>query len=87
VKTIGVYGGHARCRRRPAGQDHVPLSDFTAYDACYAMGVGWLVTNDELSQMVPPAFSEFIAQQWLGQKFAARQDGEASDAASVRTVK
>ena len=63
--VIGVYGGHARCRRRPAGQDHQPLSDFTAYDARYAMGVTWLVTNDELSQMVPPAFSEFVARQWL----------------------
>ena len=65
AQVIGVYGGHARSRRRPAGTNHVPLSDFTAYDARYAMGVNWLVTNDELSQMIPPSFSQFIAQQWL----------------------
>jgi DNA (cytosine-5)-methyltransferase 1 len=79
ASVIGIYGGHARCRRQPAGQDHVPLSDFTAYDARYAMGVTWLVTNDELSQMIPPAYSRYIAQQFLNSRpaHADRDDGPA----------
>ena len=73
--VIGVYGADARCLRRPAGTDHVPLSDFTAYDARYAMSVNWLVTNDELSQMIPPAYSKFIAEAWLRNSRPLTADG------------
>jgi len=43
---------------------------------------GWM-TLTEMSEAILPAFSEFIARQWLAgrNQFAARQDGEASDAA------
>jgi hypothetical protein len=47
------------------------------------------MTVAELSDAIPPAYSQYIAQQWLAgrNEFAARKDGEASDAASVQTVK
>ena len=79
VHVIGVYGGHARCRRRPSGSHHVPLSDFTAYDARHAMGVNWLVTNDELGQIIPPAYAEFTANAWrseLKRAVLAQNEGE-----------
>lgn len=63
--VIGIYGAHARNRRRPTGADHVPKTDFSA------AAVDWAVTNDELSQMIPPSFSEFIARQFLAGLLAA----------------
>lgn len=31
-----------------------------------AMGINWMV-GDELAEAIPPAFSEYIAQQWINQ--------------------
>ena len=63
--TIGIYGGHFRNRRRPTGTNHQPETDFSPSAARLAMDIDWTVTGDELSQMVPPAFGEFIARAWL----------------------
>jgi DNA (cytosine-5)-methyltransferase 1 len=65
ANVIGIYGGHYRNRRRAAGSNHKPGTDFSPADARVAMGVSWAVTGDELSQAVPPAYSEFIARAWL----------------------
>lgn len=77
--TIGVYGGHVRNRKRtisPTGHDLVANStarrlnreagypDFTIADGYEAMGINWMV-RDELSQAIPPAYSEYIARQFL----------------------
>jgi DNA (cytosine-5)-methyltransferase 1 len=32
-----------------------------------AMDIDWM-TGAELSQAIPPAYSEFIARQWLGSR-------------------
>jgi DNA (cytosine-5)-methyltransferase 1 len=64
-RTIGIYGGHARNRRRPTGTHHVPLTDFTLEDARAAMGVDWPMTFGELSEAIPPIYSRFIAGQWI----------------------
>ena len=54
--TIGVYGQHGRDRRRTA------KTFFSVPECRLAMGIDWM-TGDELSQAVPPAYSEYIAHQ------------------------
>ena len=77
--TIGVYGGHIRNRKRviaPTGHDLVANSavrkanreagypDFTIADGYAAMGIDWMV-RDELSQAIPPAYSKYLAEQFI----------------------
>lgn len=77
--TIGIYGGHIRNRKRtisPTGHDLVANSaarklnreagypDFTVSDGCAAMGIDWMI-RDELSQAIPPAYSKYLAEQFL----------------------
>lgn len=61
--VIGIYGGHYRNRRRSSGLNR-EAPDFTAEDGKQAMGIDWM-TGNELSQAIPPAYSEYIARQWL----------------------
>lgn len=61
--VIGVYGGHYRNRKRPGGK-HRDRRDFTAADGRTAMGIDWM-TGEELSQAIPPAYSRFIAEQFI----------------------
>ena len=63
LPVIGIYGGHYRNRKRSAGKNREAL-DFTAADGRAAMQIDWM-TGSELSQAIPPAYSEFIARQWL----------------------
>jgi DNA (cytosine-5)-methyltransferase 1 len=58
--VIGIYGGHQRNRKRRSGL-HREAPDFTADDGRRAMGIDWMTLN-ELSQAIPPAYSEFIAR-------------------------
>lgn len=77
--TIGVYGGHIRNRKRtisPTGHDLVANSaarklnreagypDFTVADGHTAMGIDWMI-RDELSQAIPPAYSKYLAEQFM----------------------
>lgn len=63
--TIGVYGGHVRNRRR--NPDGSGQKDFTQVQANEAMGVDWM-TLAELSQAIPPAYSEYIARSWFASR-------------------
>jgi DNA (cytosine-5)-methyltransferase 1 len=64
--TIGIYGDHARDRRRrgPNGKG----LDFPDADklrlARAALGIAWM-TWPELSQAIPPAYTEYIGKQLL----------------------
>lgn len=58
--VIGIYGGHQRNRKRSRGKNH-ESPNFTAHDGHRAMGIDWMTLN-ELSQAIPPAYSEFIAR-------------------------
>lgn len=64
--TIGVYGDHARDRRRKPGV-HRGI-DFPASDklslASAAMGIDWMNWK-ELSQAIPPAYTKFIGDQLM----------------------
>ena len=57
-RVIGVYGGHGRDRRRVAN-----TQDFSTEQRREAMGIDWM-TGAELSQAIPPAYTEFIGKQW-----------------------
>jgi DNA (cytosine-5)-methyltransferase 1 len=55
--VIGVYGGHGRDRRRKTNGQHFPTSHRKQ-----AMGIDWM-TGQELSQAIPPAYTEFIGKK------------------------
>jgi DNA (cytosine-5)-methyltransferase 1 len=58
-RVIGVYGGHGRDRRRKMNGQDFPTSARRQ-----AMGIDWMTTT-ELSQAIPPAYSQYIAEQYL----------------------
>lgn len=67
--VIGVYGGHARRRAASAGgrgtRDVWEGGHRAA--ASEALQIDWQ-TLDELSEAIPPAYSKWIAEQWLEQR-------------------
>jgi DNA (cytosine-5)-methyltransferase 1 len=58
-RVIGVYGGHGRDRRRT-----VNTQDFSTDAQRQAMGIDWM-TGAELSQAIPPAYTEWIGKRLL----------------------
>lgn len=75
--TMGVYGGHVRNRKRTIGiygkgardsrrKMDKGCPDFTADQGREAMGIDWM-TIAELSQAIPPAYSEFIGREAIRQ--------------------
>ena len=58
-RVIGVYGGHGRDRRRRTN-----TQNFSVEHRRQAMGIDWMNGN-ELSQAIPPAYTEFIGKQLL----------------------
>ncbi|HYF06363.1 MAG TPA: hypothetical protein VD970_01995, partial [Acetobacteraceae bacterium] len=75
--VIGLYGGHVRCRSaRHGGRG---TRDFVGVDkpalAHAAMGFTERVTMDEISQAIPPAYTEHIGKcfrAWLALEGDAR---------------
>ncbi|WIA95828.1 hypothetical protein [Curtobacterium sp. MCBA15_004] len=65
--TIGVYGGHVRCRSAKHGFRGSTV-DFPGMDkkalAQEAMGIDWMTMN-QMSEAIPPAYTEFIGGQLL----------------------
>jgi DNA (cytosine-5)-methyltransferase 1 len=81
--VIGIYGGHARNRRRARtvgiyGEGvrdsrrkfNKGVPDFTIDQGREAMGIDWMTTA-ELSQAIPPAYGEFIGRAAMAQLKAA----------------
>ena len=67
--VIGIYGGHYRNRKRKSGLNR-EAPDFTPADGRRAMGIDFM-TGAELSQAIPPAYSKWVAEQFLAQRRAA----------------
>src|SRR3990167_80404 len=67
-RVIGVYGGHGRDRRRKAN-----TQDFSTDARRAAMGIDWM-TGAELSESIPPAYSEYIGRAAM--KFIERAAGD-----------
>jgi DNA (cytosine-5)-methyltransferase 1 len=62
-RVIGVYGGHGRDRRRlHANRDGA--QQFSTEQRREAMGIDWM-TGEELSQAIPPAYTEWIGRQLI----------------------
>lgn len=59
--VIGVYGGHVRNRRRREGSAARGVADFHRKVGELAMDIDWM-TLEELSEAIPPAYSEFIGR-------------------------
>ena len=72
--TIGLYGDHARDRRRNE-RDGSAGVDFPDKDKLrlgrLAMGMPWAGKWRELSEAIPPAFTEYLGRQFLDQQAAA----------------
>lgn len=62
ARTIGIYGEGARDSRRKFDKG---VPDFTSNQGRTAMGIDWM-TLAELSQAIPPAYTE-----WLGHQLVA----------------
>lgn len=72
--VCGVYGGHGRDRRRTikvlsnAGGGYRDQNGkrvgFSMADRRKVMGIDWM-TGNEMSQAIPPAYSEFLGRQIL----------------------
>jgi hypothetical protein len=76
--VIGVYGGHGRDRRRT-----VNTQDFSTNERREAMGIDWM-TGLELSQAIPPAYSEYIANEFLSQQGDKHRAGRVADPVESR---
>jgi DNA (cytosine-5)-methyltransferase 1 len=71
-RVIGVYGGHGRDRRRVitvvghtgGSSNRDGCQQFTVAQRAEAMGIDWM-TGAELSQAIPPAYTEFIGRQLM----------------------
>ena len=71
-KVIGVYGGHGRDHRRVVGvYGHCGgrsvrdgTQQFSVATRRQAMGIDWM-NGQELSQAIPPAYTEFIGRQLM----------------------
>ena len=63
-KVLGVYGGHVRDRQRPQGKNHVSGSNLPITVGREAMRMPW-ASGAELSEAIPPAYSEFIVRAWF----------------------
>lgn len=67
AQTIGIYGEGARDSRRKFDKG---VPDFTSDQGRTAMGIDWM-TLAELSQAIPPAYTE-----WLGHQLMAHIQSE-----------
>lgn len=64
VPVLGVYGDHARNRKRRPGSADRGVQDFTQAQANAAMGIDWM-TFGELSEAIPPAYTRHLGAQLL----------------------
>ena len=71
--VIGVYGGHARRRAKSAGGRGTKDAWLGGHRAAAseALGIDWM-TLGEMSEAIPPAYSEYIGRAAIGHITALR---------------
>ena len=86
-ETLGVYGGHIRNRRRRTigiygegcrdsrRKSDRGVADFSIEQGRVAMGIDWMSVA-ELSQAIPPAYSEFLARAALAAGLSRKEAAE-----------
>lgn len=67
-RTIGIYGKGCRDSRRKFDKT---IPEFTVVQGRAAMGCDWM-TTEELSQAIPPAYTEFLGRHILAHIQASR---------------
>jgi DNA (cytosine-5)-methyltransferase 1 len=69
--VIGIYGDHARDRRRQPGEHHDRGRQFPAGEglrrAQEAMGMPWATRWHGVSEAIPPAYTEYIGRALIDQ--------------------
>lgn len=58
---VSVFGGGAKAKKKGRG---FPKTNVVHSRACEAMGIDWM-RRDEMSQAIPPAYTEWIGQQLI----------------------
>lgn len=71
----GRHGSTNSHRAYSTGAEFVTVAgnNYRRVEGMEAMGIDWMLTRDEVSEAIPPAYSEFIgraALQWLGKEAA-----------------
>jgi DNA (cytosine-5)-methyltransferase 1 len=71
-RVIGIYGGHVRDRRRRPGSASRGVAGFSIDQGRIAMQIDWM-TAAEMSQAIPPAYSEFLGRTALASMLEERR--------------
>jgi DNA (cytosine-5)-methyltransferase 1 len=65
-RVVGIYGGHFRHRGGRGSKNHVSGSNVPRPLAFRAMRIPLgTMTVAEISDAIPPAYSRYVAEQWL----------------------
>lgn len=61
--TVSVFGHSGEDRRKSAGgmRKHVPIAEVRQL-----MGVDWMGSRDDVSDAIPPAYTEYLGEQLIG---------------------
>jgi DNA (cytosine-5)-methyltransferase 1 len=65
--VVGGTNSHRGYSRHSDGAEYVTVAgnNYNRVDGANAMGIGWTLTRKELSQAIPPAYTEFIGKQLI----------------------